>query len=156
MKQFLFIVLAALLFVACGSNSQKNIDYIKQTSNDNTYSIDVPKVASRNQCNKAFMSFINEQTHLFIIVDKTDMTPSEYDTSQKQNPSFTRIVMENNDSILIVKSTRGTMNAWSAYDCIGKVEIDGVGYVVTVASDTWSMEICKEVLIHMIGSIKVE
>lgn len=46
------------------------------------------------------------------------------------------------------------MNVWAAYNCIGKTEIDGTGYVVTVSSDTWGMEICKEVLVHMMGSIK--
>ena len=127
MKQYLFFALATFLFVACGSNSQKSIEYVKQTSNDKTYSIDVPKSASRNQCVSSLMSFINEQSHLFIVVDKTNMTPSEYDASQKQDHSFTRTVMEDNDSILIVKSTRGTMNAWSAYNCIGKTEIDGTG-----------------------------
>ena len=153
MKKYLIIVFAAL-FVACCSNSQKSIEYIKQTSNDKTYSIDVPKSTSRNKCIKSLMSFINEQSHLFIIVDKTDMTPSEYDNSQRQDPSFTRTVMENSDSILIIKSTRGSMNVWAAYNCIGKTEIDGTGYVVTVSSDTWGMEICKEVLVHMMGSIK--
>ena len=48
MKQYLFFALATFLFVACGSNSQKSIEYVKQTSNDKTYSIDVPKSASRN------------------------------------------------------------------------------------------------------------
>lgn len=82
------------------------------------------------------------------------MTPSEYDASQKQDPSFTKTVMEDNDSILIVKSTRGAMNAWSAYNCIGKTEIDGTGYVITVNSDTWSRHTCREVLVHMMSSIK--
>lgn len=154
MKQYLFFALATFLFVACGSNSQKSIEYVKQTSNDKTYSIDVPKSASRNQCVSSLMSFINEQSHLFIVVDKTNMTPSEYDASQKQDPSFTRTVMEDNDSILIIKSTRGTMNAWSAYNCIGKTEIDGTGYIITVNSDTWSMQTCREVLVHMMSSVK--
>lgn len=74
MKQYIFLALATLLFVACGSNSQKSIEYVKQTSNDKTYSIDVPKSASRNQCVSSLMSFINEQNHLFIIIDKTNMT----------------------------------------------------------------------------------
>lgn len=154
MKKYLFIVLATLLFVACNSNSQKSIEYVKQTSVDNTYSIDVPKSASRYQCIESLMTFMNEQSHLFIMVDKTDMSPSEYDASQKQDPSFTRTVMESNDSILIVKSTKGLMNPWSAYNCIGKKNIEGTGYVITVSTDTWSKETCKKVLIHMMGSIK--
>lgn len=154
MKKYLLIVFATLLVACGGSTSQKRIEYTKQISNDNTYSVDVPKSASRHQCAGSLMSFINEQSHLIIIVDKTDMTPSEYDASQKQDQSFTRTVMEDNDSVLIVKSTRGTMNVWAAYDCIGKKEIDNIGYIVTVNSDTWGMEKCKEVLLHMMGSIK--
>lgn len=152
-KKIAILALSICLF-SCGTKPPKAIEYIKKTSADKSYSIEVPASAHSYKSISSFMSFMNDEDHLFITIQESDLTPCEYDDSQKQDPSFTRTKIENNDSILIIKSTRGQMNAWSAYNCIGKTEVNGIGYIITLGSDIWSLNKCREVLVHIMGSLE--
>lgn len=152
-KKLVFFALALCLF-SCGPETTKTMEYVKRSSPDKSYSIDIPASASQHKSISSFMSFMNEKDHLFITIQESDLTPNEFDDSQKQDLSFIRTTVENNDSVLIIKSTRGQMNSWSAYNCIGKTEVNGIGYIVTVGSDVWSLNTCREVLIHIMGSIE--
>lgn len=152
--KLLYTCVIACLLLACNGKVSNSQEYTIRTSMDKTYSVEIPKTATSNKCIQSFMSFMDNQSHLIIIIDKSKDTPQEYYDAQTHDDSFTVTEIENNDSLYIVKSTRGTMNVWVAYDCIGKVKVKNVDYIVSVGCDTWSMQQCKEVLSHVMSSIK--
>lgn len=128
------------LLLACNGNVPNSVEYSIRTSMDKTYSVEIPKTATFCNGIQSSMSFMDKQSHLGIIIVKSKDTPQEFYNAQTHNDSFTVTEMENNDSLYIVKSTRGAMNVWAAYDCIGKVKVKDVDYIVSVECDTWSMK----------------
>ena len=152
LKYFIFTTVCYII-TACSEHTTP-VTYSKRISPDSTYSVDIPKKATKCINTPSLMAFVDDLSHLYIYIYTDTKTPQEFYQSQNHDDSFTATILEDNDSLYIVKSTRGAMNTWAAYDCTGKVNVDGTDYIVNLSCDTWGKDQCRDVLLHIMSSIK--
>ena len=150
----LFILCTVCYIITACSGHTTHVSYSKRISPDSTYSVDIPKKATKCINTPSLMAFVDDNSHLYIYIYRETTTPQDLYQTQKHDNSFTATILEDNDSIYIVKYTRGAMNTWAAYDCTSKVNVGATDYIVNISSDNLNERQCRETLCHITSSIK--
>lgn len=153
MRKIDFLTLFGILWCVACTKHNNTIPYKSFTSDDKSYTVEVPSYVSIYKTLKDFASFQKEENHLMITIQELkgiDMQ-SYMDDSNKGNYNYS--IYASNDSSVFYKVTRGT-GMWSAYTLYAKKKINEKSYIINVSSDRLGQSAIEDIISHIQMTMK--
>lgn len=153
-KFFIGLVFSSLILFSCGQ--KKEVTYSKHSSDDNTYSVEIPSSATQGRCIADLMCFENNNSHLIITIEHINEGSIEEYIRNKDitNNTFSYNLFQSSDTTYFYKITRGN-NMWSAYDLYMLKRLKKRNYLIKVSSDVIGQSEMIEMIKHIYTSMKL-
>lgn len=153
-KFFIGLVFSSLILFSCGQ--KKEVTYSKYSSDNNTYSVEIPSSATQVSCIADLMSFENNNSHLIITIEHINEGSIEEYIRNKDitNNTFSYNLFQSSDTTYFYKITRGN-NLWSAYDLYMLKRLKERNYLIKVSSDVIGQSEMIEMIKHIYTSMKL-
>lgn len=149
MKYYVQCLLLCMFLYACNSKPEE-IEYQSYLSQSKSYVVDIPTDVALHESTSEFMSFVSKKTNLIIVIQLMNKSLEEYST---QINNFSYKVIEESDSTLFYRVTRGSTAMWCATELYRKKTLNGEDYVISVSSDKLSSQILKQMISHIASSM---
>ena len=155
MKNRIILLLTAIVFLFSACNDEKELEYKLHMSHNKAYEVEIPTDFSMSEAIGDLLGFTQENTHSFIIIQSlgNNETISQFAKNNEGNDNFQYSVIQQSDTSLYYKVTRGT-TMWCAYQLYMTKKLDGKDYVVYVSSDMLSKNKLVSIIEHVQRSLK--
>ena len=155
MKNRIILLLTAIVFLFSACNDEKELEYKLHMSHNKAYEVEIPTDFSMSEAIGDLLGFTQENTHSFIIIQSlgNNETISQFAKNNEGNDNFQYSVIQQSDTSLYYKVTRGT-TMWCAYQLYMTKKLDGKDYVVYVSSDMLSKNKLVSIIERVQRSLK--
>ena len=155
MKKIYYIVLIASIFTFISCGEAKKVIYNTYSSQNRSYTVEIPTNAKLTHNLNDFMGFIDETSMLIINIQNIGKENlNEYiNNSNITNNTFTYNLIQSSDTTCFYKITRGN-NMWCAYDLYMLKRINNENYIIKITSDRMGRSELEEIINHIYSSMK--